>query len=113
MKLSQSFLAVWLVACVAGPFVGGTISPSDKGKKSKAAKELEASSGPVGKSVFDRNLIEDEPFARDILAEHAAYFQNTSARNFDGSVLGYVTPVQIIAYQCLPTWQLIDNFSPF
>lgn len=99
MKLSRTLLAVWLFSCVAGPFVGGTISPSDKGKKSKAAKELKENSGPVEKSVFDRNLIEDEPFARDILTEHAAYFQNTSARHFDGSVLGYVTPVKIITYK--------------
>lgn len=74
-------------------FVDGTISPSDKGKKSKAVKELKVKSGPIDQSVFERNLIEDEPFAKDILVESGAYYRNTTARRFDGSVLGYVTPV--------------------
>lgn len=75
--------------------VDGTISPSSKGKRAKTPKELKVNVGPADKSVFDRNLIEDEPLARDILAEHGAYFQDTSARRFDGTVLGYVTPVRL------------------
>lgn len=70
-----------------------TISPSQKGKKTKAARELKVITGPVADSVLDRGLIEDEPAVTDILTQNAAYCADTSVRNFNATVLGYVTPV--------------------
>lgn len=71
---------------------GATITPSKKGKK--VAKELKTKQGPQSKNVIDRNLIEEEPVARDILLEHATYFRDTHVKLFSGTVLGYVTPVK-------------------
>lgn len=52
--------------------------------------------GPIRESVFDRNLIEDEPSSKGILIENGAYYEDTSLRHFNGTVLGYVTPVMMI-----------------
>lgn len=53
-------------------------------------------SGPVDQSVFDRNLVVTNPKAKDIIREHKAYNSNgTKTRNFNGTVLAYVTPVRI------------------
>lgn len=91
---SHSLLNLCFVCLFYGAaLVESTISPSDKGKKAKASKELKVNSGPIDQNVIERNLIEDEPSAKDILVENAAYYQNTSARLFDGPVLVYVTPV--------------------
>lgn len=74
-------------------WVGTTISPSSKGKKVKAPKEIKT--GAVDASVFDRNLVEEEPLANDILIENGAYYKDTSIRLFNSTVLGYVTPVSV------------------
>lgn len=95
MSIIKRTAFLWIFISIVVPLVYGTISPSDKGKKAKASKEVKPNIGPVDKSVFERNLIEDEPFARDILMEHSTYFKNTSARNFLGPTLGYVTPVSM------------------
>lgn len=51
-------------------------------------------SPPVNVSVFDRNLVVTSAKAKDILREHKAYnLDATEVRNFNGSVLGYITPV--------------------
>lgn len=70
--------------------INATITPRDKGKKVKV--ELELNAGPVDKNVFERGLIEDEPFAKDILVESGTYYENTSIRLFKGPTLGFVTP---------------------
>lgn len=91
---THSLLITFLICLYCGvATVECTISPSDKGKKAKAQKELKVNSGPVDQNVIERNLIEDEPAAKDILIESAAYYRNTSASLFDGPVLVYVTPV--------------------
>lgn len=51
--------------------------------------------GPVAESVFDRNLVSENPSAKDILNNHQAYSSDTSKRSAEGMVLGYVTPVSI------------------
>lgn len=88
IKLLSLFSLVYLIVNVHC-----TLSPPSKGKKVKAVKELKINTGPVDKSVFQRNLIEDEPSARDILVENGAYYRDTSTRLFNGTILGYVTPV--------------------
>lgn len=77
------------------PSIGTTISPSSKGKKPKAPKELKVSSGPVSENVFDRGLVDEEPMANDILIENAAYYKDTKVRQFNATILGYVTPVSV------------------
>lgn len=65
-----------------------TLSPS-KAKKSNVRL------GPVNESVFDLNLVFENPAAKDILNNYQAYYSNTTKFNSDaeGIVLGYVTPV--------------------
>ena len=71
----------------------GTLSPSDTQKKGKKVKELKLKTGKIASSVFQRNLIDEEPLAKDILVENGAYYEDTSTKLFNGTVLGYVTPV--------------------
>lgn len=88
MNLNNRFIVV-LMCLVA--LCGATLTPSKKGKK--VTKEVKTKKGAQSKNVFDRNLIEEEPAARDILLEHATYYRDTDLKLFSGTVLGYVTPV--------------------
>lgn len=72
-----------------------TISPGDKNKNQQ--KTIKAKKGPVDESVFERKLIDLEPSPQEILVENAAYCKSVGKRNFNGTVLGYVTPVSFIA----------------
>lgn len=72
-----------------------TIAPPDKNKKGRQTKEFKVNKGPVEKNVVERNLVQDEPTSESILKESATFYKNTSARLFDGSTLGFVTPVNI------------------
>lgn len=63
-----------------------TLSPS---KNKKSSVRL----GAIETSVQDRNLLIENPSAKDILNNYQAYYSNTSKYNSEGIVLGYVTPV--------------------
>lgn len=94
---SSSFLGCLLICLICQPnWSQATISPSSKGKKAKASKEkeLKVNEGPVEDNVFERVLVDEEPSAADILMENGAYCKDTSRRLFNGTVLGYVTPVR-------------------
>lgn len=77
--------------------VGATLSPS-KNKKGKQQKEKELilKVGPVEKNVYERELVIEEPTGNSIVIESGTYFKETGLKNFNGTVLGYVTPVSII-----------------
>lgn len=93
MHLKVAFVwSILVLLCIVN-LVYGTLSPSSKNKKSKSAKDVKVNSGPQPDSVIDRNLVEEEPMARDIIVENAAYYKDTKNRLFNGTVLGYVTPV--------------------
>ncbi len=99
MKSNISAIIAVLASCVILCEVHCTLSPSNKSKKgSKTGKEKEfkIKVGPQQYSVFDRNLIEDEPLARDILVESGSYYKETENRLFNGTVLGYVTSVCVV-----------------
>jgi chitinase domain-containing protein 1 len=94
MKILLNYVLViaLVVACVSA-----TINPS-KNKKSKqkaqqAEVKIKVNVGPQEKSVYERNLVDNEPLASEIIAESGTYFKHTSLKNFNGTVLGYVTPV--------------------
>ncbi|XP_075152381.1 chitinase domain-containing protein 1 [Haematobia irritans] len=72
-----------LYVCLAS----ATITPG--GKKQT---ELKVKSGPLDSSVFDLNLIQQEPISKDILENGGAYYKHTNIKNFNGTVLGFVTP---------------------
>lgn len=95
MKAHIVFITYLLCLYYSFELADSTLSPSDKGKKAKTQKEIKVNSGPIDRNVIERNLIEDEPAAKDIIIENAAYYRNTSSRLFDGPTLVYVTPVNI------------------
>lgn len=90
--MHKKVIPIFLTVLILSILVSGTLSPSDK-HKNKKKKELNERKGPVDKSVFDRGLVEDEPSPTDILVENGAYFKDTSKRVFQGTSLGYITPV--------------------
>jgi chitinase domain-containing protein 1 len=63
---------------------------SQSSRTSKSKVEI---SGPVNESVIERKLVVTNPKAKDIIREHKAYsIEGTKVRNFNGTVLAYVTP---------------------
>jgi chitinase domain-containing protein 1 len=85
------FLAILTLALLA--LTCATLNPSkNKKAKQKNVQEVKMNEGPVDKSVFERNLVETEPLASLILSEAHTYYKDTNLKNFNGTVLGYVTP---------------------
>lgn len=120
MLLNKLFVFLIVVGLVAG-----TLSPSSRGEKKKrknaakkpsglpAVEESKAIAGPIDETVFDRNLVQEEPLSRDILYEHGAYSKETSQRHFSGTVLGYVTPWNNHGYEVAKTFgRKFDIISP-
>ena len=91
------FKSLLLIALIS--YVSSTINPSKnkKGKqKTQEPKAVKVKKGPQEKSVYERNLVESEPLASDIITEAYTYYRDTTLKNFNGTVLGYVTPVTIL-----------------
>lgn len=73
--------------------VSSTINPSKIKKGKQKVQEAVVNKGPKLFSVYERNLVDSEPLASDIVAEAHTYYKERSLKNFNGTVLGYVTPV--------------------
>lgn len=91
-------LAGFIVISSVTLLSNATIAPPDKNKKVKPVKEFKVNKGPVDKNVFERNLVQDEPTSESIIKQSGTYYKNTSARLFDGSTVGFVTPVNILLF---------------
>lgn len=89
--LLKSVLLIALATCVSS-----TLNPSKnkKGKQKTQEVNVKVNKGPVDKSVYERNLVDNEPLASDIISQSNTYYGNTGLKNFNGTVLGYVTPVK-------------------
>jgi chitinase domain-containing protein 1 len=76
-------VCVFLIALFAT--VSATLNPS-KNKKGKQKTEkvvnIKVNKGPQEKSVYERNLVDNEPLATDIIREAHAYYHDTSLKNF-------------------------------
>ncbi|KAF4532061.1 hypothetical protein B566_EDAN016133 [Ephemera danica] len=70
--------------------VHGTLSQSDK--RSKDTKNIKTFEGPVADDIVARGVATKNPKVKDLIAHHAAYQSNIKKVNFQGTVLGYVTP---------------------
>ncbi|XP_037033847.1 chitinase domain-containing protein 1 [Bradysia coprophila] len=116
MKPNLSTGITVLLSCVLLCEVHCTLSPSNKSKKGSKTgkdKDFKIKLGPQQFSVFDRNLIEDEPSARDILVESGSYYEETENRLFNGTVLGYVTSWNNHGYDVAKIWgPKFDIISP-
>lgn len=74
-------------------YTQSTLSPDSKSKsKHKDSKFLR---GPQDNDVFSSDLVSPEPLPKDILMHHDAYYKDTALRHFNGTTLGYVTPVRM------------------
>ncbi|KAL4642167.1 chitinase domain-containing protein 1 isoform X1 [Arapaima gigas] len=90
MKLTLVFLSLSLSLSLSALLVSGTLSKTDA-KKSSKSLDLEAL--PVDQPVQERGLVVVDPQWRDIVREEKRYCpKTTGVRNFQGSVLGYITP---------------------
>lgn len=77
-------------------YTSATLGPSKTKKgKQKISQDIKINEGPVSENVFERGLVVAEPLASQIVAEANTYFFDTSIKNFNHTVLGYVTPVSI------------------
>lgn len=95
MLLSNSLInSIIFLFCIIS-LASTTLAPKDRQKKGLKQKDVIIKSGPQDENVFDKQLVDMEPSSRDIMVENAAYYRNTKNRLFNGTVLGYVTPVCI------------------
>jgi len=93
-----------------------TLSKSDKkdsksrvkGKNNKFIQEKWK--GPIESSVYERGLVTIDPvYTSDIIEHHAGYSKNTESKNYDGNILGYITPWNGHGYDVAKTFG--DKFS--
>lgn len=101
---AYTLLLILPLFCIA------TLTPKSKNREVKIKPE-KVKSGPQNYSVFDRNLIVENPTAKEIVLNHQAYYADIEKRNFDGLVLGYVTPVSCTTTSivCLNTIVLVEQ----
>jgi len=85
-------LSVVLLVPLLAISVHSTLTPNSK-KSKKNPPEVKMNSGPVNLDVFERGLVDAEPQSLSIIQEANTYYRETSLKNFNGTVLGYVTPV--------------------
>lgn len=102
MNFYSYFLVVLVVLCVICEIKSSqTLSPKNRGGKKKQEeppsppkkKPTKSVSGPQKYSVFDKGFVSEDASASEIIANYQAFNAETDDYNFNGLVLGYVTPV--------------------
>jgi len=86
----------------------GTLSKSDK----KGQGKITSVGGPSDVSVYQKNLVSINLKAKNIVKNYNSYFQDTVQRNFNGPVLGYVTPWNSHGYDVAKTFGKFNFVSP-
>ncbi|KAL1498160.1 hypothetical protein ABEB36_009003 [Hypothenemus hampei] len=98
MFLSKNFIILIIIFILVNDLLcSETLSPKNRGnkkkKEEKSSKKLpKPIKGPQKYSVLDQRLVSEDILAEDILTNHQAFFTETDDYNFNGLVLGYVTP---------------------
>ncbi|EFA08676.1 chitinase domain-containing protein 1 [Tribolium castaneum] len=72
--------------------VHGTLTPKSRKDKRDDKFFVHIKTGPQNITVFDRNLVTEAATPREVLQNYLAYFREIDNYQFDGLVLGYVTP---------------------
>ena len=103
-------LSVVLLIPLLATCVHSTLNPNSK-KSKKNPPDVKTNSGPVNLDVFERGLVDAEPQSLSIIQEANTYYRETSLKNFNGTVLGYLTPVIAFYYPMKKILLKIDNFS--
>lgn len=75
-----------------------TLSPKNRGDKKKQDDKYKTKIGPQKYTVFDKKFVTETVASRDILSNYRAFFTETDEYNFNGLVLGYVTPVSLLFF---------------
>lgn len=52
-------------------------------------------SSPANLNVTARGLVTENPRVRDVIKHYNIYSKDVSAKNFEGDILVYVTPVSL------------------
>lgn len=86
-------LVLILSYCFRNIVIECTLTPKSPKTKKNELKSDKVKSGPQSYSVFDRNLVVENPSYKDILINYQAYSKNVDNYNINGLVLGYITPV--------------------
>ena len=68
-----------------------TLTP--KSRKNDDLRLAKIKSGPQNLTVFDRSLVTETVVPKEILQNYQGYFREVDDFQFEGHVLGYVTPV--------------------
>lgn len=114
MSAKVSYALQTVLILIVASLVEATLSPR-KGRveKAKTTKPLNVLAGPQDTSVFERNLINMRPLPQEILEHSAAYYKDIHFRNFNGTVLGYVTAWNSHGYDVAKLFaQKFDIISP-
>lgn len=94
-KLSCLFIEFIVLAIIA------VVNFPEIGNETKAAY-LKIMDGPQPANVAQLHFIDKLPLAKDIIANNAGYFKETHLRNFNQTILGYVTPVSSAELMDIP-----------
>ncbi|TSK13394.1 Chitinase domain-containing protein 1 [Bagarius yarrelli] len=87
---------LFLYISTSVPVIRGTLSKTDNKKHNK---EQEADTAVAEQPVQERGLVVTTPQWRDVVREEKRYYPQTiSTRQFQGSVLGYITPWNSLGY---------------
>ncbi|CAH1377110.1 unnamed protein product [Tenebrio molitor] len=73
-------------------FADATLTPKSRKEKTPDVKFAKIKTGPQNLTVFHRNLVSEGTSPREILQNYQGYFREIDNYQFDGLVLGYVTP---------------------
>lgn len=87
----RTVFLVFIVLCS----IEATLTPKSR-KNQKLLKSYR--SGPQNRTVYDRNLVTENTSPKEILNNNKAYFREVDNYNFEGQVLGYITPVMKILH---------------
>lgn len=112
MNFMPKALCCFLIILLFAWEMDSTLSKKDKKKKAKEGSNSDkpveykpSKAGPSEKSVNTKSLVAGEQLqAKDILEHHSSYFKDTSMKNVEGAVLGYVTPWNSHGYDVAKTF---------
>jgi len=118
VKQNSAYVVAVLIslALIAIKQTSTTLSKSDKKKgkyreKSNAAQPTQKWQGPIEHNVFDKGLVIADPvYPSDVIEHHAGYSKQTNSKNYEGKILGYVTPWNSHGYDVAKTFGDKLNF---
>jgi len=114
----NNFLNLWTLLLLL--FVWRTNGTLSKARKDKVKDTCDkdgcpnsaTKKGPSDSSVHSRNLVSDSVKFTDVLQYYQSFNNDMYQRNFEGEVLGYVTPWNNHGYDVAKTFAKFNYISP-